>query len=181
MGGVSYEVASGRKVKDLIAEYLTNDAQCEIIDLSVKGNIGYTIVRTYRGVVIGAVVKTERYTENGRTYFYVKDMSESMGPCYYDAPARLLDKLDELVPEPESYGREWRDKCRATIAKRKEASAVKAGDLVVFSEPMRFGDGFTRSEFYFVKGSTFRATDGVRVSITRWKDRAYSVKVPATA
>ena len=72
---------------------------------------------------------------------------------------------------------EWRKRCRDYHAKRKGAAKVKAGAKVRFAQALRFTDGSERSEFEFVKGSTFRSGYG-RFRISNWRDLAFEV-VPA--
>jgi hypothetical protein len=41
-----------------------------------------------------------------------KDITEDMGPCYYDCPVSFFD----IVPDPGSYATEWRNKVRSAAA-----------------------------------------------------------------
>ena len=52
-----------------------------------------------------------------------KDLSESMGPCYYSCPLTYLDLVPPANPE-------WREQVRAWHAARKRRVAV--GDVLVF-------------------------------------------------
>lgn len=65
-------------------------------------------------------------------YFGYKDMSEDMGPYKYDAPAKMLDMLDQLAPNPTGYAAEWRKKCREHQAAKKARTVWKAGDRVEY-------------------------------------------------
>lgn len=65
-------------------------------------------------------------------YFSYKDMSEDMGPYKYDAPAKMLDMLDRLAPNPPGYAIEWRKKCRQHQADKKARTVWKAGDRVQY-------------------------------------------------
>lgn len=78
--------------------------------------------RVYFGLVV--------FTQRRRGEFGYKDMSEDMEPYAYDAPARMLDMLDRLAPNPPGYAADWRAKCRARIAAKKARPRWRAGDMV---------------------------------------------------
>lgn len=44
-----------------------------------------------------------------KTMFGIKDMDETMGPCYYDCPNSILDLLSQTNNE---YAINWRNQCR---------------------------------------------------------------------
>ncbi len=81
----------------------------------------------------GIVVLTRR--KNGR--FAYKDIDESMGPYYFDAPIAMLDMLDTLAPNPSGNALDWRARCRhahaTKRAKSKAKATLKPGDIVKFS------------------------------------------------
>ena len=79
----------------------------------------------------GLVCLTRRFKSNwcGRAFSY-KDMTEDVGPYAYDAPAKMLDMLDRLAPNPTGYAAEWRKKCRERIDAQKTRTVWKAGDRV---------------------------------------------------
>lgn len=64
--------------------------------------------------------------------FAYKDMTDDMGPYRYDAPAKMLDMLDRLAPNPAGYAAEWRRKCREHQAATKARTVWKAGDRVQY-------------------------------------------------
>lgn len=111
--------------------------------------------------------------------FGYKAMGETEGPFVNDCPARILDKLTPVVgdgPGAES-ARQWRERCRAKVTKRQAATKVKAGDIVTFAEPLKFGNGETLTTFRFDSGSRFRAEGRAMVyRITNWRQRAYTVQ-----
>lgn len=77
----------------------------------------------------GLVCLTSR--RNG--LFAYKDMTEDMGPYKYDAPARMLDMLDKLAPNPPGqYAAGWRQACRDRIAAKKARTVWQAGDRVQY-------------------------------------------------
>ena len=66
-------------------------------------------------------------------WFGYKDMSEDMGPYRYDAPAKMLDMLDRLAPNPTGHAAEWRAKCREHLARKKAREVWKAGDRIEYA------------------------------------------------
>lgn len=104
-----------------------------VVDQSTRGSVWYAIGRVdlvgQPPVFYGLVWLTSR---RGGQFAY-KDMTEDMGPYYWDCPARLLDQLDKLAPTPGQSAIDWRAKCRAKIAaKRKPARVFSPGQLVQF-------------------------------------------------
>jgi hypothetical protein len=174
MGSVSYNVPDGTTTKQGIHDYLTNDCEAEVIDLGVKGSVGYFVARS-RGATFAGVALT--YRSAGYHNFGIKLVDESMGPFEADPPARVLATIEREVPEPPNdYAAEWRRKCHALAAKRAEARKVKPGAVIRLTAPLSFSDGVERDTFRFVKGSRFTSvTDGIPVSVTRWRDRDFEV------
>ena len=73
--------------------------------------------------------------------FGYKDMSESMGPCESDCPARILDLL---TATENTYALAWRERCRARLSDRSARAAKptpKPGDVVVLAEPILLRGG----------------------------------------
>lgn len=104
-----------------------------VVDQSTRGSVWYAIGRLDRvgqpPVFYGLVWLTSR---RGGQFAY-KDMTEDMGPYYWDCPARLLDQLDKLAPTPGQSAIDWRAKCRAKIAaKRKPKPKLAPGQIVTF-------------------------------------------------
>lgn len=118
MGWWGHFYGSTPKGKDRIAAVITEEGynsesethRWEVVDSSLKGTTVYlAIKRTEKATgkfEVYAVVALTHMDDHG--YFMVKTMSEDMGPYYYDAPKRLLDKL--TAPYNDS-AREWREKC----------------------------------------------------------------------
>jgi hypothetical protein len=107
-----------------------------VVDQSTRGAVWYGIGRLDRAdqppVFYGLVWLTSRK----RGEFGYKDMTECMGPYYWDMPKRLLDQLDQLAPNAPQSALDWRAKCRAKLAEnRKPARELSPGQLV------RFGAG----------------------------------------
>ena len=100
--------------------------------LTMKGSTGYGVMyrqdkdsgqKTYFGIVF----KTSRHkTEHwGMSEFCIKEISEDMGPVQTDAPAKMLDMLDRLAPDPKGYAKQWREQCRETIARKRSKPKAK--------------------------------------------------------
>lgn len=66
-------------------------------------------------------------SKHGSQWGY-KDMSEDMGPCYYDCPLSLLDKT---TGDPNSqYGSSWRQEVRTYHANIKSNNEILPGEVV---------------------------------------------------
>ena len=73
--------------------------------------------------------------------FGYKYMEESMGPYECDCPEPILDLL---TPTDREYAVQWRARCRENIAARRAKAAKpspRAGQVIVFDEPLSFADG----------------------------------------
>lgn len=104
-----------------------------VVDQSTRGSVWYGIGRLDRAdhppVFYGLVWLTSRK----RGEFGYKDMTECMGPYYFDMPKRLLDQLDQLAPNAPQSALDWRAKCRAKLAaKRKPKTKLAPGQIVSF-------------------------------------------------
>jgi len=99
----------------------------EVLDSATVGAVWYGIIkRTIDGEAVhfGMVCLTQRSNNYPRSLyieFGFKEMTEDCGPFYYDAPLRILDKLDELAPNPVPAAAAWRAQCR----ERRAAKAAK--------------------------------------------------------
>jgi hypothetical protein len=98
--------------------------------LVMKGATGYGIMHrqdkdTLEKKHFGIVFKTSRHKTShwGMTEFCIKEITEDMGPVQRDAPAKMLDMLDRLAPDPKGYGKQWREQCRETIARKRTPKA----------------------------------------------------------
>ena len=69
----------------------------------------------------GLVVLTER---RGGQFSY-KDMDESCGPFYCDAPLGMIDKLDRLDPAPTASAAKWRQAVRDHHAQKAAKAKAK--------------------------------------------------------
>lgn len=155
MGWTSFNIHKTQKSADVIIRELSQDSHggarssWEVIAHSMRGRVFYGIMRrthyaadrTPAGFdVYGIVVLTERKREfpaSDYVEFYYKEMDESLGPFYYDMPARMLDLLDELAPNPTGQAKGWRDACRekqrAERDRRRQKTTYKPGDRVLYA------------------------------------------------
>jgi hypothetical protein len=86
-----------------------------VLKSTMKGSVYYAAVETVqketgKREVWAAVFKT--YGQDRKDPYFnfgYKGMDESMGPCYYDCPASILDLL---TPTDSEYANNWREKCR---------------------------------------------------------------------
>ncbi len=126
-----------------------------------------------RTFALVCLVKYNLRDREGMIFGY-KDMSETMGPCEAECPARILDLLDPTTSE---YALDWRARCRASIARRARPSP-KDGDTILFSEQIRFSDGHEGKRFLvrWIKTRILfiNPSNGNRYSISNWKDRAWT-------
>lgn len=73
--------------------------------------------------------------------FGYKDIEESMGPHECDCPETILDLL---TPTDRPYAQQWRARCLVSAAARRARAAKpkpRAGQVIVFDEPLSFSDG----------------------------------------
>lgn len=119
-----------------------------IIDSSTVKNVFYAACREDQTGQIFALVYLIQRTPRDYYNFGVKAMDETVGPCYYDCPARILDLL---TPTDSEYAKEWRAKCREGIAfkteKRAAAPKVTDGTVIKLATPLNFRSGLTAQEF----------------------------------
>jgi hypothetical protein len=180
MGWTGSQKFDSLPTKDWLAKEFTNESDThkwELTDVSMRGNTAYGIHKVQdkaTGIILAEALIILTRKENDWIYF--KEMGETVHPYYYDAPKKLLDKLDALFPPFNDNAKAWRDACRAKATKTKSAKLV-IGDVVKFAKEMSFGqfseDTFTY-ESYFGKDA-FRATNGVLCRITKWKQRDFTV------
>ena len=168
----------GDKKQWLIDEFTSENADFRwtISDLSIKGSEAYCIHHQEdkkTGISIHeALVILLSFRKDEWAY---KEMGETVHPYYYNAPKKLLDKIDGLYPPFNEQAKQWRHKCRENQAKAK--TKVKDGDVVKFDKTISFG-WFTEDTFTVVKhdGKTsFRTKDKTLCRITNWRQRDFKV------
>ena len=130
MGWTTYKISKATTTDEALRRefsYTGAAGLWEVLDSATVGSTWYGIIkRTIDGEAVhfGMVCLTQRRDEYPRSLyieFGFKDMSEDCGPFYYDAPLRILDKLDELAPNPVPAAAAWRAQCR----ERRAAKAAK--------------------------------------------------------
>lgn len=164
----------GKTKKDLV-EYLTknnewvNDKGVKIannhVASSLVGNHLWASFDRYkddvfqdRYIVLFLLANDKSMSERSRSNdnWGYKDISESMGPAYYDCPLYLLD----MTPVPSSeYAAGWREKVRAHHAKKRGWSSLKAGDTVKLADWMvkRYGQETVTIENATSRGRLYKA------------------------
>lgn len=138
-----------------------------VIDTARYGSVIYAAVRSEGSSdqVFGLVLLAER--RNG--LLWTKAISDDMGPTEDSCPARIL----ELLTDPSNeHAREWRERCRARIARGRP----KPGQKVAFEEPVGFVDGTEHRVLIFVGGSRFRSQAGALYRIPSWTGRNYQLR-----
>ncbi len=144
-----------------------NDNGRGIVDFAVAGfNTAYAAYRTHDGRVIGIVVNLA-YRPHDYYNFGYRDVDESQGPIESKCPERILKLLTPLSDsDDDRYAREWRERCYAYHAKRRQALAlarqINVGDTVRL-QGARY-DGYPAKVVEVRRGS-------VTVNIIGWEYR----------
>ncbi len=168
-----------------------NSETFEVIDSAAVGfNQVYLAARIPAGV-LGVAVMTSWRTKDWSNFGY-KEMEEGSGPGLTACPERILRRLSPLRdlygPGTSSYewAGEWRDRCWQRISARAARPKPAAGDRLKFADRLRFAgvpDSACR-EFVLQdarRGVFIAQPAGVRVRITRWRDRDYEIAARAQA
>ena len=136
-----------------------------VIDTARYGTVIYAAVRSRDSQEIwGLVLLAER--RDG--ILYTKPVSEDMGPVEDRAPARILD----LLTEPSNdHARQWRERCRAHLARPRP----RPGQTVVFAKPLSFTNGEVHHTLIFQGGSRFHSADGRLYRVPSWSQLDYTV------
>jgi len=143
MGWTSFLDNPSLKASEILTRELTgsneNGATWEFIDSATKGRVFFAVCKFSSPgndpIFYGVVVQFAR----SKGEFSYKEMAETCGPYYANAPLRLIDLLDKLAPidpldarQSAQWALKWRLICREN-AKRKPKTIVKKGDIVKFS------------------------------------------------
>lgn len=144
---------------ELGAEFLAR-----VIDTVRYGTVIYAAVRSHdEKEIFGLVLLAER--RGG--ILYTKPISEDMGPAEDRCPARILD----LLTEPSNdYAREWRERCRARLARARP----RKGQTVTFAKALTFTNDESHSTFTYQGGSRFQTDDGCQCHIRCWQDLEFT-------
>lgn len=167
MGWTSGHLEGPFTVRAAIAFDLGEDFASRVIDAARYGNVIYAAVRSSDGQeIFGLVLLTER--RDG--LFYTKPITEDMGPAEDGCPARILDLLTTPCND---NARDWRDRCRARLARPQP----QRGQTVVFAEPLHFENGEEHQELVFQGGSRFCSPEGTPFSVSTWRDLDYALSI----
>ena len=182
--------ASARAYLDDQFTYLRDDHRLTVIKSSMVGSTYYAAAERIEANGARAVFAiicltfTRPNARDGHTFGY-KDMTEHAGPVESDCPASILDLL---TPIEGKWPNDWRDRCRASIAKRRLLDAKpnpRPGQTIVFDVALRFNDGIERTRFEVIsgpKGKGLRYRDPATrqvCQIPSVKKRAYRLINPA--
>ena len=114
--------------KQFVEMYLTDPC---VIETSICGNEVYQLAKSFKGDDL--YIRVTIIRRHGDGYIYYKDMSEDMGPCYYNCPEKFL-KRSTLK---DGFSVSWREACRKHAANKKiqkelinKIKNLKNGDLV---------------------------------------------------
>ncbi|AEG14533.1 hypothetical protein Desku_0934 [Desulfofundulus kuznetsovii DSM 6115] len=133
---------------------------CAVVNLRTA-YIAYEIGDVQGKREVTAIVCALSFSPNSYYNFCYKDMSESMGPYYYDCPERILKML---TPTDHEWAREWREKCWERIRAKKTRPKLKRGMIIKFADSIVFKS--RRQE------DTFRVEDPRRLIFSdRWGKR----------
>jgi len=107
----------------------------------------YAALKTKDGKTVAVALLTRRAPNSHFNYGY-KDMDEGMGPNIHDCPERILDLLSPLEDlfTPRNDGQEgaydwaknWRQRAREKVARRKARPKLTDGLLLKLSYPLQF-------------------------------------------
>ena len=134
----------------VIEECVKEQSTHVCIAKSVLGNSLWTVWRHKTKLTLEIVLF--RLGKDNGSWGY-KDMTEGMGPCYYDCPLSFLNLVPEPTDSPHAKG--WREKVREHHAKEKGRRSVvkslKVGSMVRLA-------GCTPSEFRVTSLNPLRGT-----------------------
>lgn len=163
--------------------FLHRDKGTTNVDFFFKDEAHFTVhAHATVGGVFYAAVEDDR--EPGRVWAFLalthwvpkdyynfgyKDMSESAGPYYFEAPAAVLDAL---TPTDNATALWWRDRCRTRVAQRAALHGLAVGDEIELAHPLRFTNGAELCTFTVRR----RRVQGNRTTVVlTHDDRGYRV------
>lgn len=119
----------------------------KVIETSVKLTEAYAAVERIDKATgertVWALVLLIHHMPRSYYNFGYKDMDETMGPYYFNCPAKILDLL---TPIDNDYANTWRAKCREALARKKK---MPAGTIIRFDAEL----GHWGTDFVKVKHS----------------------------
>ena len=87
----------------------------KLTDISIRGREAYGILNVVKADGTKTGCGMVMLLECSQREWAIKDMSEDMLPYYYNAPKKLIYKLDELYPATNDNQRKWRNRCLAKV------------------------------------------------------------------
>lgn len=108
------------------------ERSCKVLASSVIDNTYYAAVEFIKGSerkVTAVVCLVSTGNVNGFNFGY-KGMDESMEPCAYDCPVKILDLL---TPTDNEYALSWREKCRQRHKARALLTRLPIGSVISFT------------------------------------------------
>jgi hypothetical protein len=157
----------GISSKDFFQHELFPAGTGQIIESATVGSVFYAAVKTALTQEVWGLVVIFKYDSKDYFNFTFKEMSDDMGPYYYDCPKRVLDKL---TPTDNRFANDWREKCYAKAARQK----IKPGDTIQFDSPVEFSNGEKISRFKVISLRPQRFTaEGGYSSFYRIPKRVY--------
>jgi len=165
MGTVS--CSNWRTKKDVVSELTSDLKRSGFNVLGEKGTadgVWYLVEREAKKFIYFGKI------EKNRGEFFLKTMSEDMGPCYYTCPLKFIDKADEPSNE---WSKEWREKVRAYQSKAENKKKLKAGMKINL-----YGQTYTMvTEYVLGRGSRWIVKDesGKTYSLKRTQIRELEI------
>lgn len=121
---------------DRLCTWDNEDTSGRVLKSTMRGSVYYgayewTNKKTNEVKNIGIVILTSSDKAHGFNFGY-KDMTESMGPGYYDCPKSIIDLLS---PTENEYAIEWRKKCIENAENKKKSwlKKVAIGEKIIFT------------------------------------------------
>lgn len=165
MGWTGGQLQGPFTARNAIEFELGADFAARVIDTVRYGTVIYAAVRSRDDTeIFGLVLLAER--QGG--ILYTKPISEDMGPAEDRCPARILDLL---TPPSNDWACQWRERCRARLAKLHP----RKGQTVVFAKALTFTNGQSHSAFTYLGGSRFQTDAGCPCHIRCWQDLEFTV------
>ena len=162
MGWEGVHKPKGVSAKTFLLKLLSTDLAGEVLDLAMKGNVGYAAYKSPKGPIYALVIPTRRKTKDYFNFWY-KIESEDMGPYEYSCPERILSQLG---PPPNKHAEKWRAKNR----ERMELEAnLPLGSVVKFKFPVNLRSGtYKTAQVVQKKGRSWilRTPDGLLFKMT---------------
>lgn len=118
------DTSSTGKKKELDTYYAS------VVKSQMVGNVYYAAYKAKDGNVSAAVVLTAK-DRNSYYNFGYKDMTENIGPGYYDCPSSILDLL---TPTDNESANEWRNKCRVYQKNKKLIKEAPIGTIISWKD-----------------------------------------------